>query len=49
MLLQHWHASHGRPLDVLVGVTGSDGFGAHAWLEDEPAPARFAELFRVSP
>jgi hypothetical protein len=49
MLLQHWHAGHGRPLDVLVGVTGSDGFGAHAWLEDEPAPARFAELFRVRP
>jgi hypothetical protein len=49
MLLQHWHAGHGRPLDVLVGVTRSEGFDAHAWLEDEPAPARFAELFRVSP
>jgi hypothetical protein len=49
MLLQHWHATQGRPLDVLVGVTGSDGFVAHAWLEDEPPPSRFAELFRVSP
>jgi hypothetical protein len=49
MLLQHWHSTHGRPLDVLVGVTGSEGFGAHAWLEDEPAPSRFAELFRLSP
>ncbi|MGH2800689.1 MAG: lasso peptide biosynthesis B2 protein [Thermoleophilaceae bacterium] len=52
LLLQRWHGAQGRPLDVVVGVTSSkDGFRAHAWLEDEPAPGspRFDELLRLSP
>ena len=51
LLLQHWHAAHGRSLDVVVGVTAPKDFRAHAWLEDEPVPASppFDELFRLSP
>lgn len=52
ILLQRWHVSQGRPLDVVVGVTSpAEMFRAHAWLEDEPPPAspRFAELFRLEP
>jgi hypothetical protein len=50
VVLQRWHAAQGRPLDVIVGVTGLDDFKAHAWLEGEPVPLlpRFNELFRLS-
>ncbi len=36
MILQRWHAAHGRPLDLVIGVSapGPD-FHAHAWLEGE--------------
>lgn len=52
ILLQRWHVSQGRPLDVVVGVTSpTEAFRAHAWLEDEPPPSSpsFAELFRLEP
>jgi transglutaminase superfamily protein len=51
LLLQQWHAAHGRSLDVVVGVTAPRDFRAHAWLEDEPTPVSpvFDELFRLSP
>jgi hypothetical protein len=50
IVLQHWHAGQGRPVDVIIGVTGREGFQAHAWLESEPAPTspRFDEIFRLS-
>lgn len=53
LVLQRWHAAHGRPLDVIVGVAGSgERFRAHAWLENESGAASsqsFAELRRVRP
>jgi transglutaminase superfamily protein len=51
IVLQRWHAGHGRPVDVIVGVTAPGDFRAHAWLEYEPAPALpvFNELFRLAP
>jgi hypothetical protein len=51
IVLQRWHAAHGRSVDVIVGVTAPGDFRAHAWLDCEPAPAfpRFAELFRLAP
>ncbi len=30
---------HGRRRDLVVGITGPDGFRAHAWLEGDPVPA----------
>jgi len=49
VLLQSWHAAQGEPVDVIIGVTGRQGFRAHAWLESEPAPAspQFDEIFRL--
>lgn len=36
IILQRWHAAHGRPLDLVIGVTApGPGFHAHAWLEGE--------------
>ena len=33
-VLQRWYADHGRPVDIVVGVTPpSGGFRAHAWLD----------------
>jgi hypothetical protein len=52
MVLQTWDAAHGRPRDLIVGVTSpSDGFQAHAWLEgDPPCEAEgFRELLRRPP
>ena len=53
LVLQRWHAAHGRPLDVIVGVAGSGpAFRAHAWLENESgteATMPFTELRRVKP
>ncbi|MEZ5062987.1 MAG: lasso peptide biosynthesis B2 protein [Solirubrobacterales bacterium] len=40
IVLQSWHAAHGRPLDLVIGVTAPGaGFHAHAWLEAEPSRA----------
>jgi hypothetical protein len=36
LVRQRIHASAGRPRDLLVGVTGREGFGAHAWLAGDP-------------
>jgi hypothetical protein len=53
IVLQRWRAAHGDPRDVVVGVRGpSQGFRAHAWLEDETSTAdaaSFTELRRVRP
>lgn len=44
-MLQAWEAAHGRRRDLVVGITGPDGFRAHAWLEGDPVPsADAAEL-----
>jgi hypothetical protein len=51
-VLQAWDAAHGRPRDLLIGVTAPGaGFKAHAWLEGEPASASagFAEFTRRPP
>jgi hypothetical protein len=45
IVLQAWEAAHGRRRDLVVGITGPDGFRAHAWLEGDPVPsADAAEL-----
>jgi hypothetical protein len=52
LVLQRWHAAHGRPLDVVIGVKPPvSDFAAHAWLEGEPPPRgmTFGELTRLSP
>jgi transglutaminase superfamily protein len=52
LVLQRWHAAHGRSLDVVIGVNAPvSDFLAHAWLDGEPAPAdmTFDELVRLSP
>jgi hypothetical protein len=48
-VLQRWHAAHGRPQDVVIGVAKDNGeFRAHAWLaEDLEGGAGFRELTRV--
>jgi hypothetical protein len=39
-VLQAWDAAHGRPRDLVIGVTApGEGFKAHAWLDGEPAEA----------
>jgi hypothetical protein len=46
---QAWDVAHGRPRDLVIGVTPpSAGFHAHAWLEGDPPPRDFdfAELAR---
>jgi hypothetical protein len=46
---QAWYAAHGRPVDLIIGVTRPGGkFQAHAWLESDPASAGegFEELAR---
>lgn len=51
VVLQRWHAAHGRPVDLVIGVTspGAD-FHAHAWLEGEESPPEgtFTEIVRRS-
>ena len=50
LVLQRWHAEHGRPLDVVIGVTApAAGFRAHAWLDGDPASHQFDELMRLRP
>jgi len=38
IVLQAWEAAHGRRRDLVVGITGPDGFRAHAWLQGDPVP-----------
>ncbi len=49
-VLQRWHAAHGRPRDVVIGVAKDNGkFRAHAWLDgDSEGGAGFRELTRVT-
>jgi hypothetical protein len=50
LVRQVWHAEHGRPVDVVIGVTAPARFEAHAWLDGDPVPAgRFRELLRHPP
>jgi hypothetical protein len=45
IVTQAWETAHGRRRDLVVGVTGPDGFRAHAWLDGDPLPpAGEAEL-----
>jgi Transglutaminase-like superfamily len=39
IVLQAWEAAHGRRRDLVVGITGPNGFSAHAWLQGDPVPA----------
>jgi hypothetical protein len=39
IVIQAWDSAHGRRRDLVVGVTGPDGFRAHAWLDGDPVPA----------
>lgn len=48
LVLQRWHAAHGRPHDVVIGVAGSsEAFEAHAWLDGEDPGREYRELSRV--
>jgi hypothetical protein len=51
LVRQRWHAAHGRPRDVVIGVRGpASGFAAHAWLDGDRAdPGEFEELTRWPP
>jgi hypothetical protein len=52
LVLQRWHAAHGRSLDVVIGVRApARDFLAHAWLDGEPPPGdmTFDELVRLKP
>jgi transglutaminase superfamily protein len=52
LVLQRWHAAHGRPLEVVIGVRAPvEGFMAHAWLDGEPPPPgmTFDDLVRLKP
>jgi hypothetical protein len=51
LVLQRWHAAHGRPHDVVIGVRAGQAFGAHAWLEgvEQSHADAFRELVRVRP
>jgi hypothetical protein len=49
IVLQSWEAAHGHRRDLVVGVTSPSEFGAHAWLDGDPAPeanAPFQEILR---
>ena len=46
---QQWHATHGSPRDVVIGVRGpARGLHAHAWLDGDPPchSEGFVELLR---
>jgi hypothetical protein len=52
IVLQSWHEAHGRPRDIIIGVTlPSEGFKAHAWLDGDPPchDEGFNELVRRAP
>jgi hypothetical protein len=49
MVRQQWHAAHGSPRTLMIGVRPpAAGFAAHAWLEGDPPwmSAGFTELAR---
>lgn len=47
IVLQSWEAAHDRDCDLIIGVTGTDDFEAHAWLDGETArQGEFNELVR---
>lgn len=52
LVRQRWLRAHGVMRDVVIGVTApSDGFRAHAWLEDpgkSPPQQPWHELMRVA-
>ena len=52
LVRQRWLRAHGVQRDVVIGVTApSDGFKAHAWLDDpgqSSAQKRWTELTRLS-
>lgn len=50
LIVQAWEGAHGRPRDLVIGVTSPrDRFHAHAWLDGAPASetAGFCELVRL--
>jgi Transglutaminase-like superfamily len=52
LVLQRWHAAHGRDRDVIIAVKGPTvDFAAHAWVDGEPDGdvSRFSELMRLPP
>jgi hypothetical protein len=49
LVAQAWARAHGRPRDVIVGVTApGKGFAAHAWLDGDEVDPRYVELWRVA-
>jgi hypothetical protein len=49
LVRQQWHAAHGSPRALMIGVRApAAGFAAHAWLEGDPPwkVAGFTELAR---
>jgi transglutaminase superfamily protein len=49
-VLQAWHAAHGQPRDLVIGVSPpSKGFTAHAWLAGESSTQQvdLEELLRI--
>jgi hypothetical protein len=51
LVRQCWHAAHGRPREVVIGVRGTRAnFEAHAWLDGDPESLEeFTELKRWPP
>lgn len=52
LVLQAWDVAHGRPRDLLIGVTAPGAeFRAHAWLDGDcpSASAGFEEITRRPP
>lgn len=49
LVRQHWAAAHGDRRELIIGVTSpSQGFEAHAWLDGEPADARFSVIDQIA-
>lgn len=49
LVRQRWHAAHGSPRALMIGVRSpAAGFAAHAWLEGDPpwVSAGFTQLAR---
>lgn len=48
---QAWGAAHGDTRDVIIGISGTEDFGAHAWLEGDPPSSSggFHEIMRHPP
>lgn len=49
LVLQAWHSAHGNPREVVIGVTASRDFAAHAWLDGESVVTEhhYEELLRL--